>query len=96
MNKAVAVFIAIVIPVAQGICGVSLAADLPLRPAIKPPPAAPAKTKAEGEFDDLGADCLAATDGCRNFLRDTDGRFDPANNIGIACQPQKLTCTKRR
>ena len=74
--------------------GRSLAADLPL----KPPPAktAPAKLKAGNDFDKLGPDCIAATDGCRSFTRATDGKFDAAANIGITCQPKPLACTKRR
>jgi hypothetical protein len=71
------------------IAGGALAADLPL----KPPPAKP---KAATDFDKLGPDCIAATDGCRGYARAADGRFDATNNIGIACQPKPLACTKRR
>ena len=54
---------------------------------------APAKPT---EFDQLGADCIEATDSCRRFIRANDGKFDAASNIGIACQPKPLSCTKRR
>lgn len=72
----------------------SAAADLPLKP--PPTKTAPAKPKAATDFEKLGADCVAATDGCRGYIRAADGRFDPTNNIGISCQPQPLACTKRR
>ena len=52
--------------------------------------------KQPNEFDKLGADCIEATDGCRRFTRAGDGMFDAANNIGIACQPKPLSCTKRK
>jgi hypothetical protein len=68
-----------------------MAADLPVPP--KPMQAVPA---APNEFDRLGADCVEAFDGCRRFTRAGDGKFDAANNIGIACQPKPLTCSKRR
>ncbi len=81
----------LMLAVAAGSAG---AADLPL----KPPPAktAPAKPKAATEFDKLGTDCLAATDGCRGYTRAAGGKFDAVGNIGIACQPKPLSCTKRR
>ncbi|MCW5681931.1 MAG: hypothetical protein KIS70_11500 [Xanthobacteraceae bacterium] len=62
-------------------------------PARVPPPAL---MKEETDFDKLGADCIAATDGCRDYKRAADGKFDPASNIGIACQPKPLSCTTRR
>ncbi len=73
------------------LAGSAGAADLPL----KPPPST--KPKAATDFEKLGADCIAATDGCRAYIRAADdGRFDPTNNSGISCQPQPLACTKRR
>jgi hypothetical protein len=70
------------------------AADLPLPPKTKQERAVPAKQPTE--FDKLGADCIEATDGCRRFTRAGDGLFDAANNIGIACQPKALVCSKRK
>ncbi|MBY0531347.1 MAG: hypothetical protein K2P86_05185 [Xanthobacteraceae bacterium] len=55
---------------------------------------APARQPAD--FDKLGPNCIEATDGCRRFTRAGDGLFDAASNIGIACQPKALTCTKRK
>lgn len=69
----------------------SLAADLPVPPKQERVMPAP-----PNEFDRLGADCVEAFDGCRRFTRAGDGKFDAANNIGIACQPKPLTCSKRR
>jgi hypothetical protein len=70
----------------SALAGVALAADLPVPPKAKQP----------NEFEKLGADCIEATDGCRRFTRAGDGLFDAANNIGIACQPKPLSCTKRK
>jgi hypothetical protein len=94
VKKSTAALFVFAILAGQGMPGVSLAADLPL----KPPPAktAPVKPKAADDFDKLGADCIAATDGCRGYVRAADGKFDATGNIGIACQPKLLVCTKRR
>ena len=78
--------------------GQAFAADLPLKPApkAKQERVLPAPAKQPNEFDKLGADCIEATDGCRRFTRAGDGLFDAANNVGIACQPKPLSCTKRK
>jgi len=73
--------------------GALLAADLPVPPKPKQERAVPAQPT---DFDKLGADCVEAFDGCRRFTRAGDGKFDAANNIGIACQPKPLTCSKRK
>jgi hypothetical protein len=93
VKKFAAALFVFVILAGQGMPGISLAADLPV-----PPPAktAPVKPKAADDFDKLGPDCIAATDGCRGFVRAADGKFDATSNIGIACQPKPLACTKRR
>ncbi len=71
------------------------AADLPLPPPRhKPQPAVPAPTL--NEFERLDRDCVEAWNGCQRFVRAADGKFDALNNTGIACQPQPLSCTKRR
>lgn len=70
-----------------------LAADLSVPPKVKQERAVPATPS---EFDQLGADCVEAFDGCRRFTRAGDGKYDAANNIGIACQPKALSCTKRK
>jgi hypothetical protein len=75
------------------LAGMSLAADLPVPPKMPPVKAAPAP---QNDFEKLGADCVEATDGCRRFTRASDGKYDAANNIGIACQPKPLSCTKRK
>jgi hypothetical protein len=77
------------------LAGAPHAADLPVPPApkAKQERAVPAQPN---EFDKLGADCVEAFDGCRRFTRAGDGKYDAANNIGIACQPKPLTCTKRK
>ncbi len=75
------------------LAGLTRAADLPVPPKAKQERAVPAQPD---EFMKLGADCVEATDGCRRFTRAGDGKFDAANNIGIACQPKPLSCTKRK
>jgi hypothetical protein len=75
--------------------GIAAAADLPLPPPKQLQPKAEPKMQ-PSEFDRLGGDCMEATNGCQRFVRAADGKFDAANNIGIACQPQPLSCTKRR
>jgi len=76
--------------------GSALAADLPVPPAPKAKQERAVPAKEPNEFDKLGADCIEASDGCRRFTRAGDGLFDAANNIGIACQPKPLSCTKRK
>jgi hypothetical protein len=77
----------------QMLAGGALAADLPVPPRTAPQKAMPAQPT---DFDKLGADCVEATDGCRRFTRASDGKYDAANNIGIACQPKPLSCSKRK
>jgi hypothetical protein len=81
----------------SGSATVALSADLPVPPApkVKQERVMPAP-KQPDDFIKLGADCIEATDGCRRFTRAGDGLFDAANNIGIACQPKPLSCTKRK
>lgn len=75
--------------------GAAYAADLPLPPPkAKPHRALPAPEP--NEFDRLASDCIEASNGCQRFRRAADGKFDALNNIGIACQPQPLSCTVRR
>lgn len=75
------------------LAGGALTADLPVPSRTAPQKALPAQPN---EFEKLGADCIEATDGCRRFTRASDGKYDAANNIGIACQPKPLSCSKRR
>lgn len=77
------------------LAGAVLAADLPLPPP-KPRPQNAAPAQEPNAFERLSGDCIEAWDGCQRFRRAADGRFDALNNIGIACQPQPLSCTVRR
>lgn len=88
MRKVFGVFLLLILAVPAS------AADLPV-PRAKPERAMPAPVQ-QNEFEKLGADCIEASDGCRRFTRAGDGLFDAANNIGIACQPKALSCTKRK
>ncbi|MBX3518750.1 MAG: hypothetical protein KF835_01915 [Xanthobacteraceae bacterium] len=79
------------------LAGQAFPADLPLRPRTPPVKTAPpVKALDQNGFDQLGGDCIEATNGCQRFVRAADGKFDATNNIGIACQPKALSCTKRR
>lgn len=85
------------------LAGQGIAADLPLRPRTPPAKTAPqpkavppVKALDRSEFDQLGGDCIEATNGCQHFVRAADGKFDATNNIGISCQPKALSCSKRR
>ena len=58
------------------------AADLPQSPPVSNVP-----IQRYGEHDKL---CLAWSDGCVTCSR------EGCSNIGIACQPKKITCTQRQ
>jgi hypothetical protein len=64
-------------------------------PLPAPDPAPAPKTEID-PLDRLEAGCIEASDGCRTYRRAADGKFDPLNNIGIACQPRALVCTARK
>jgi hypothetical protein len=76
----------------------AFAADLPVPPRRQPPAkmTPPVKALERNEFDKLGGDCIEASNGCQRYVRAGDGKFDATNNIGIACQPKALACTKRK
>jgi hypothetical protein len=40
-------------------------------------------------------DCLAWTDGCVSCIRQQSGGDYSCSNIGIACQPNAIECTRR-
>jgi hypothetical protein len=57
------------------------------------PQAPPAEPSIHG-YGDRDKTCTAWTDTCRHCERsDTDAVF--CSNIGIACQPAEVTCTRR-
>jgi hypothetical protein len=64
----------------------SLAADLPLKPAQ---PAAPAATS---PMTPPTATCREWSDGCRSCQRAPDGEAS-CSNVGIACVPKATQCT---
>ena len=80
-------------------CSGAFAADLPVTPA-KPPAAAsapvtevPPETEAN-VFAAPDANCVAWTDGCRICRRTDDGKAS-CSNIGMACQPEQISCQQR-
>ena len=64
-------------------------------PAPAPTPPAPTSTEASIHgYGDRDKTCLAWTDTCRHCERgDDDAIF--CSNIGIACQPAEISCTRR-
>jgi hypothetical protein len=74
-------------------------ADLPEPPAASARPSAPGLTPTPAPDGDVtiynpDPSCGAWTDGCRNCQRDPAGKVS-CNNIGIACQPQAVTCERK-
>ncbi len=57
------------------------------------PPAAPSEASIHG-FGDRDKTCLAWTDTCRRCERG-DNDTVVCSNIGVACQPGEITCTRR-
>jgi len=58
-----------------------------------PPPAA-VNDPSLHAYGDAEKTCLAWTDSCRNCTRAASGDV-VCSNIGIACQPQPIACTRR-
>jgi hypothetical protein len=69
-----------------------MAADLPLQ--VPPPPAATERTRDAKGFAPPDATCLEWTDGCRTCQRPPGGEAT-CSNVGIACVPQAIRCTRR-
>jgi hypothetical protein len=63
-------------------------------PAPAPAPAAPAADASIHAYGDRDKTCLAWTDQCRSCTRG-DGDAIVCSNIGIACQPAEITCSRR-
>jgi hypothetical protein len=72
--------------VVLGAAGLSLAADLPLKPEQ---PATPA---ASSPMTPPTATCREWSDGCRSCQRAPDGEVS-CSNVGIACLPKAMQCT---
>ena len=61
------------------------------------PPSPPASTSTEASihgYGDRDKTCVAWTDTCRHCERG-DNDAIVCSNIGIACQPAEITCTRR-
>jgi hypothetical protein len=64
-------------------------------PAPSPPPSeAPAAEASIHGYGDRDKTCLAWTDTCRSCERG-DGDTIHCSNVGIACQPAAITCSRR-
>jgi hypothetical protein len=61
-------------------------------------PSDPPKNPGEPAVQSYGRDakdCLAWTDGCVSCIRQQSGGDYSCSNIGIACQPKAIECTRR-
>ena len=67
-----------------------------LAPAQTPsnPPNNPSDTTVQS-YGRGAQDCLAWTDGCVSCIRQQSSGEQSCSNIGIACQPKEIECTKR-
>jgi hypothetical protein len=71
-----------------------LAADLPVPPPVSRPAAPPAEPSLLG-YGDANKSCAEWTDGCRTCTRSASG--DPmCPNIGPACQPKPVSCSRQQ
>lgn len=77
------------------------AADLELKPAKPPHPIAkpPAAISTPANDDNIfvapNATCVSWTDGCRTCTRDQTRGAVNCSNIGVACQPQAISCERQ-
>jgi hypothetical protein len=81
----------IIIPVALWL---SIAAGLAQTSEPAPAPQAPAAEPSIHGYGDRDKTCQAWTDTCRSCERG-DGDTVHCSNIGIACQPAEVTCSRR-
>jgi hypothetical protein len=97
--RATIIFASVILFAAQVLAtDAATAADLkliprssPESPASKSP--APASNVSIQAYGNRDSSCLVWTDGCRNCDRTDNG--PSCSNIGIACQPGPIQCTKR-
>jgi hypothetical protein len=82
----------IILPVAL-LLSIAIAHAQTTEPA--PPPQAPAVEPSLHAYGDRDKTCLAWTDTCSSCERG-DGDTIHCSNIGIACQPAAITCSRRR
>jgi len=82
----------IIIPAALWL---SLTAALAQTPEPVPPPQGPADEASIHGYGDRDKACAAWTDKCRSCERADDDTVH-CSNIGIACQPAAITCTRRK
>ena len=82
---------AIIIAVTLALIDPALAADLPVKPA---PASKPAASSGAGPLSAPDATCLEWTDGCRTCQRPAGGAA-ACSNVGIACVPKEMQCTRR-
>ena len=62
-------------------------------PAPSQPPATSAEPSIHG-YGDRDKTCISWTDACRHCERGDNDAIS-CSNIGIACQPAEITCTRR-
>jgi hypothetical protein len=103
--RATTIFASVILFAAQFLAtDAATAADLkliprssPESPASKSPASkspAPASNVSIQAYGNQDSSCLVWTDGCRNCDRTDNG--PSCSNIGIACQPGPIQCTRRK
>jgi hypothetical protein len=84
----------IIIPVALWLSLAAALAQTPEPAPPVPPPQAPAAEPSIHGYGDRDKTCMAWTDKCRSCERG-DGDTIHCSNIGIACQPAEIACSRR-
>jgi hypothetical protein len=83
----------IIIPVALWLSAAAALAQTPEPVPPEPPPQVPAEPSIHG-YGDRDKTCMAWTDTCSSCERG-DGDTVHCSNVGIACQPAAITCSRR-
>jgi hypothetical protein len=84
----------IIIPVALWLSVAAALAQTPEPVPPEPPPQTPAAEPSIHGYGDRDKTCMAWTDTCRSCERG-DGDSVHCSNVGIACQPAAITCSRR-
>ena len=86
--------VSFIIPVVLALAMTAALAQTP-EPTSPPQQQAPAAEAAIHAFGDRDKTCLAWTDKCRSCERGDDDTIH-CSNIGIACQPAEISCSRRK
>ena len=87
MRRLVVIAVALALSIAAGLAQTQ-------DPATAPAPPAPSVEPSIHGYGDRDKTCVSWTDTCRHCERGDDDVI-VCSNIGIACQPAEITCTRR-